>query len=340
MGKRGSGWAIGRIAVTLASIFGVLHLKEAKAAPSATTAPAAATQPSSVSSAPKVFELPDDLRPFEIITPFGDWLGLRSSLKEFGISPDLNLEIDTAGNPVGGERRGFTEASNLGLNLLADLDKIAGVKGASFLVQFSMRWGNSLSKQYIGNAFDTQQDFGGETFRVVDVAYQQKLFDDRLEVRIGRISANDDFQVSQYDYFFMQNGFDGNPVGIYFNAPGMSAYPNATWGTLVKVRPTRRTYAMVGIYNGDPAVRDNDRHGVDFTMRGPVFVIGEAGLHTNGLPGDTGLPGNYKIGAWYDDSTQKILEARISSGAAAAYTHYSTRLSFPSGQTTPRAGWR
>jgi porin len=104
----------------------------------------------------------------------------------------------------------------------------------------------------------------------------------------------------------MQNGFDGNPVGIYFNAPGMTAYPNATWGTLVKVRPSQRTYAMVGVYNGDPDIRDNDRHGVDFSMRGTVFVIGEVGLQTNGLRGDAGLLGNYKVGAWYDDSTQPI----------------------------------
>jgi porin len=58
-------------------------------------------------------------------------------------------------------------------------------------------------------------------------------------------------------------------------------------------------------------------------MRGPVFVIGEAGLHTNGLPGDTGLPGNYKIGAWYDDSTQKIFGStdfqRGSSGVYALF---------------------
>jgi len=39
-----------------------------------------------------------------------------------------------------------------------------------------------------------------------------------------------------------QNGFDGNPVGVFFNAPGMTAYPNATWGGLVRSdRPSART---------------------------------------------------------------------------------------------------
>ena len=289
------------IALALAAIVLVFAAHPAQAEPQPAT-----TQPSTFANAFNLFDIPDDLRPFQPISPYGDWLGLRSSLERFGIAPDLNLEIDTASNPVGGAREGITEASNLGFNLLADLNKIAGIQGGSFLFQLSERWGNSLSKEYIGNAFDTQQDFGGETIKLVDAAYQQELFDDRLEFRIGRIGGNDDFQVSQYDYFFMQNGFDGNPVGIYFNAPGMTAYPNATWGTVVKTRPTPRTYAMVGVYNGDPNVSDDDRHGMDFTMRGPVFVIGEAGFHPNGLPGDRGLAGNYKVGAWYDDNTQPV----------------------------------
>jgi porin len=276
---------------------------------SATTRPSEA-EPDETTARLHPEEIPNELRPFQLELPrdtlAGDLGGLRSNLEHFGITPTLDLEVDTASNPSGGKREGITEASNLGLDLLGDLDKIAGVKGGSFLVQLSERWGDSLSKQYIGNAFDTQQVYGGESFRLVDAAYQQQLLDDRVELRLGRISANDDFQVSKYDYFFMQNGFDGNPVGIYFNAPGMTAYPDSTWGSLVKTRPTQRTYAMVGVYNGDPNVRDIDRHGWDMTMRGPTFVIGEAGLQVNGLPGDTGLIGNYKIGGWYDASTQTV----------------------------------
>jgi porin len=94
----------------------------------------------------------------------------------------------------------------------------------------SERFGTSLSKDYIGNVFNVQQVCCGETYRVVDLAYEQTLLDDRVEFRVGRIAAGDDFLVSPYDYVFVQNGFDGNPVGIFFNAPGMTAYPNATLG--------------------------------------------------------------------------------------------------------------
>ena len=58
-----------------------------------------------------------------------------------------------------------------------------------------------------------QQVFGGQTYRVVHVAYQQQLLNDRVEMRVGRTAAGDDFLVSPYNYVFVQNGFDGNPVG-------------------------------------------------------------------------------------------------------------------------------
>jgi porin len=243
--------------------------------------------------------------PFQLVLPtghlLGDWGGMRTWLEEHGITPTLTLVIDALGNPMGGEQKGFTAPGNLGLDLLFDLEKLHGPRGGSFEFSMSQRWGRSLSEDDIGNVFTVQQVYGGSTFKVVDIAYRQKLLDDLLEFRLGRIATGDDFLVSPYNCVFVQNGFCGNPVGIFFNAPGMTAYPNATWGGLVKVRPTERTYVMGGVYNGDTSIRDNSHHGVDFSMDGPLFAIMEAAYQANGLPGDKGLLGNYKAGIWYDN---------------------------------------
>ena len=232
----------------------------------------------------------------------GDWFGARSWLENHGVTPTVTFVTDALGNPTGGMRQGFRGASNLGLDLQFDLEKLFGLAGGSFEISFSERFGSSLSNEDIGNVFSVQQVFGGETYRLVNVAYQQKLLADRVEFRVGRIAAGDDFLVSPYNYVFVQNGFDGNPVGVFFNAPGMSAYPNATWGGLVKVRPTEQTYVMAGLYNGDPTIRANKHHGADWSMDGPLFAIGEVAYQLIGLPGNRGLIGNYKAGLWYDDS--------------------------------------
>jgi hypothetical protein len=150
------------------------------------------------------------------------------------MTPTLTFVMNALGNPTGGKQQGFTQASNLGLDLRFDREKLFGLAGGLFEISFSERFGSSPSREDIGNVFSVQQVFGGETYRLVDVAYQQQLLDGRLELRVGRIAAGDDFLVLPYTYVFVQNGFDGNPVGIFFNAPGMTAYPNATWGGLVR----------------------------------------------------------------------------------------------------------
>jgi porin len=244
--------------------------------------------------------------PFQLILPrehlLGDWYGTRTWLEDRGITPTLTFVTDSLGNPTGGREQGFTTANNVGLDLNFDLKKLVGLEGGSFLFSMSYRFGGSLSANYIHNFFPVQQVFGGETFRIVNVAYLQKLFDDHVEVRLGRIATGDDFLVSPYNYVFVQNGFDGNPKGIFVNAPGTTAYPTDTWGALVKVRPTPRTYIMGGVYNGDPSLGDNSKNGVDFSMDGPVFAIGEVAYQPNSLPGDQGLLGNYKAGFWYDNN--------------------------------------
>src|SRR5262249_55190542 len=224
--------------------------------------------------------------PFQLILPsehlLGDWYGQRVWLEERGFTPTLTFVTDALGNPSGGMRHGFTGFSDVGFNLVTDLEKLYGPKGGAFEFATSYRFERSLSHKYIGNIFNVQQVCCGATFRVVDVAYRQQLLDDRITFRVGRIATGDDFLVSPYNYVFVQNGFDGNPVGIFFNSPGMTAYPNATWGALLKVRPTERTYVMSGWYNGDPSIRTNKHHGLDWSLDGPLFTIGEVGRQRNG----------------------------------------------------------
>jgi porin len=244
-------------------------------------------------------------RVFQLVLPsehlFGDWGGLRPKLEKSGIIPRLTLVTDAAGNPSGGRSQSATAPSSVELSLFFDLDKIFGLNGGSIFSSFSQRWGNSLSKNYIGNVFGTQQIYGAQTFRVIDVSYQQKLFDDRVELRLGRFAATDDFLVSAYNCGFMSNAFCGNPFGIFLDAPGMTAY-TGTWAALVKVKPTLRSYVMAGVYNGDPTIRANKYHGLNLSLNGPPFAIAEVGYQINGLPGDNQLLGNYKLGAWYDEA--------------------------------------
>src|SRR5262249_2511052 len=68
-------------------------------------------------------------------------------------------------------------------------------------------------------------------------------------------------------------------------------------------------YVMVGCYNGDPGVKEGDRHGVDFTLRGPPFVIGEVGFRWNYGKDSVGLPGNAKLGAYFNGGNAQAFDS-------------------------------
>ena len=280
-------------------------------------------------------------RVFQLVLPgdhlLGDWGGLRSKLEESGITPRWFLITDVAGNPSGGRDQGATQASSTELSLFFDLNRIASVKDGSLFVSLSQRWGSRLSTEYVGNVFPEQQIYGFETFRVIDVSYQQKLLNGRVELRLGRFAATDDFLDSPYNYGFMSNAFCGSPFGILLDAPGVMAY-TGTWAALGKVRPTRRSHVMAAIYNGDPAMRENKNHGVDFSFNGPVFAMGEVGYQFNGLPGDSSRLGNYKLGGWYDHSTLTNFESGVRKRGSWGYYGLFDQVLIPFGTRSSNRG--
>jgi len=245
----------------------------------------------------------------------GNWGGLRTRLRDMGITPSLTFFTDVQGNPVGGQTHGFRESDNWGLDVIMDMDKLADLKGSQFHVSFALRSGTSLTDEDIGNVFNVAQTCCQHTYWLVNVDWQQRLFGDLLELRGGRIAAGDDFMTSPLYGYFLQSGIDGNTGGIFFNVP-MTVYPTATWGIRARVMPIPQIYVMAGVYNGDPTLVKNEKHGVDWTMRGPLFAMGEVGFRLNQEPGATGLPGNYKVGGYYAAGDYPDLYFDVQGGAA------------------------
>jgi porin len=247
---------------------------------------------------------------------FGDWLGVRSDLADRGIKPLVLFITDPFGNVTGGRRQGFSEYDLLGIDLLLETDKLLCWSGGEFHVGFANNSGASLSKNYVGNNFPIQlADVASPHPRLTYFSYTQSLLEDKLSVRFGRLTINsvygEEFAASPYFKAFTSVGFNLVPQGIFFNAPGAFGYPLATWGARVKFQPVDSFYAMVGCYNGDPNIKEGDHHGVDFSFRGPPFVIGELGFRRNYPMEAKSLPGNLKVGGWFNGGTAEVFGSGI-----------------------------
>ena len=140
------------------------------------------------------------------------------------------------------------------------------------------RNGSSLSEKNIGNQFTVQQVFGGSAVMFYSLYLDQKLWGDKISIKIGRFATGDDFASSPIYWLYMNNGIDGNPQALPVNTQ-FSAYPWAVWAARVRVEPTPEFNAMLGIYQVSDRIFNRNYHGVDWSMRSndSILLISQIG---------------------------------------------------------------
>src|SRR4029453_733628 len=122
----------------------------------------------------------------------GDWGGARTWLEQHGVKIAFQYWTNLAGNPVGGERQGFTYTDSLNLAIDLDFEKLVSWKGGGLHFTFTNRDGPSLSANYIGNIFTGQQLHGPtQTSRLPQLTLKQSFAGGVFEVVAGRYPASD-----------------------------------------------------------------------------------------------------------------------------------------------------
>ena len=292
---------------------------------------------------------PDALSPPSLAMQyaFGSWGGLRSELGQRGVVPTLILISDPFGNLRGGDRTGAAAYNLVGLDFRIDTSRLIGGKGGQLDIGGAVNFGTSLSRSYIGNSFQVQlADCAGAQPRVTYLSYTQTLLEDRMSFRVGRLTLNsvygEEFMGSEYFKSFTSIGFDLIPEGVFLNAFGAAGYPRTTWGTRLRYSPTKRFYAQAGGYNADTQQLDGSHHGVDFSIRGPLFTIGEVGFRRFPQGDEDSRPArNIKAGGFYTGGTHYNISSGALKPVRGLYGFYALgdqqiwRLKLPSG--TPRA---
>lgn len=246
---------------------------------------------------------------------FEDWFNgpylmpmRRYILEDQGIVPSVSYLGNFAANPWGGFSRGAAISNNVNMDLGIDLGKLTKakeLKGFSINTTWSWRFGNSLTKERIGNAFNVQQCYGDPTIRsqALYLSYNKQIDDWSLLVKVGRIAAGDNFLSNPIYWLYQNNAFDGNPVGI-FKQQKWSAYPGSTWGAFVKVDNANGAYFKAGVYKINTDEQDSPHeHGLDWSMSGDgVNANFEMGWNIN--HDDSGRsPGCIAVGIandWYN----------------------------------------
>ena len=237
----------------------------------------------------------------------GDWGGTRTALSEQGYDFKIDYTGETGSNLHGGydHHRTTRYSGQFGFGSHLDLDKILGWDHAEFQLTLTERHGDNISNDRIndprvGGFTSAQEVWGrGQTWRLTQMWYQQKFFDQTLDIKAGRFGQGEDFNSFPCD--FQNLAFCGSQVGnwagdIWYN------WPVSQWALRVKYHLTPQLYAQVGAYEQNPSNLD----------RGNGFKLSGSGTQGAVLPVElvwtpalNSLPGEYRAGYYYSNANAR-----------------------------------
>ncbi len=236
----------------------------------------------------------------------GDWGSLRTDLHNKGIDIMAQYIAETFGVLSGGLARRATYEGRLEFSVNTDLQKLIGWNGATTHVTvFQLHNGGRNAADIAGSIADPSNIDAVPTTRLFTAWFQQD-FNSIASLRVGQLAADDEFFTSETAGGLLNGTFGwGNNLAANMTNGG-PAYPLATPGARLRVNANDNLTFLGGVFAGDPAgancqddAQKCDRHGVTFSTSGGTLWMGEAQYAVNQGKAAVGLPGVYKIGAWY-----------------------------------------
>jgi porin len=238
----------------------------------------------------------------------GDPAGIRKRLAASGVTYKFIYTNDVLSNLSGGNRRGTVYQGKLEGQFTVDLEKLAGWKDFTLYANgFQTHRTGRIRRDYVGGLNTIAAIEAAPSTRLSELWLERNFLNGAVSFRVGQLVADNEFFFSDLSNMFMQTDW---PTITAVNLPGSGPdYPLSTPGARVKFNIGKEAAFLLAIFNGDPAgpcAGDPDtcnRYGLNFRLRDPAFMIGEAQFRTNQGKDDTGLARTVKLGLTWDSST-------------------------------------
>jgi len=238
----------------------------------------------------------------------GDLFGARAWLADRGVTYGFVHTTEALSNVAGGIKRGTVFDGKLETLIGVDFGKLAGLEGLTFYSNILQLHGDSgPTRNLVGNLNTISNIEALPTTRLSELWLQQTFLGGLASLRAGQLVVDTEFLFSQYFSFFINSDWPTNPA---VNIPsGGAAYPLSTPGIRLKVDPTPQTTFLLSVLNGDPAgpgLNDpelRNRHGLNFRVNDPPYLITEFQYRYNQDPKATGLAGGVRVGGWHHFGT-------------------------------------
>lgn len=232
----------------------------------------------------------------------GIFAPLGKTFSDYGIAFHSLLTNENASSLEGGVHRASDDVGQFNAGMDFDLSKTLGIPGGSFHFTVYRDYGNSLALDQTGT-FVKQQDIYKNAFPEVHlglVAYEQKLFHDRLDIIVGHLGSTAYFGHIWTGCYYQSGATCGVP-SILDSEAGFTLLPSATLGANVKYKTSPHTYIDAGAFEVNAFMQHTSGlvfapdHATGFTV--PV----EFGYENSDLK-KVDYPAEFKIGYYASDS--------------------------------------
>jgi porin len=273
---------------------------------------------------------PDNI--WERPTLTGDWGGVRKAWEAAGVKFGLNEQSEIWNNFMGGLRAGASYNGLTTPSLSLDLDKLLKWSGATFFVNAYQIRGHGPTQSLVGNQQTLSNIEATPATKLYQLWIEQLLFNDRVNIRIGQVDANDEMMIPPSAALFL-NSSVGYPDVLEQHLPnGGPNYPMAALMVRTEVKPSKSLTYVDAVFNGDsagpgwgdPQLRDIS--GTAFRLSDPPLIFNELWYQTGQDGPSAVLRGTYKIGVWTHGG----------SFADVAYDRNGIPLASPSSSGIPR----
>lgn len=194
----------------------------------------------------------------------GNWAGRRDALEASGVVPFIVYDSIFAANVSGGieSDRDFTGQLYAGLKM--DLEKLMGLNGTTFKLSVINRHGDSIGAS-VGGVYDPMTLFGGQTNYLYDL-WLEKTFGDTWAIKLGRVSADQDFATSPLYGYSLSTAING-PIRALLLENAITSFPYPVWGGRLKYKPSTQHQLQIGAYQIGEDMWDYHEHGANFRIR-------------------------------------------------------------------------
>ena len=224
----------------------------------------------------------------------------REKWESKGVNIALEDIYDFQGNPAGGRTQMGAAAGRITGSLDLDLKKLLSWQGANVTVTGLFQTGSNLAVTYIGSWDATSSAAGTHSLRLNEYYLDQKLFGGKLTLRMGQISA--------------KNEFDNQAIGFNDQAAAFKTWINDTLccnppttnqtyaslaaaakpGLFVRGDPSRHFLYKLAIFSAPHSPYVGDPSGLRFDLRDAPAMGSTLGYRRGGE--SSARPGIYKVG--------------------------------------------